>query len=221
MSEINQSQTIEERSKRAYEILNILKQEYPDARILLNFSNPFELLIATILSAQCTDERVNKVIPQLFKKYPGPEELAKANKKEVEEIIKPTGFYNNKAKSIIGVSKAIIEKFNGTVPDNIKDLTSLPGVGRKTANVVLSSCFDKPAIIVDTHIRRVSQRLGLTNNKDPDKIEQDLNHLIQEKDRTKFSHVIGFHGRLTCKARKPECEKCKVQHLCPSKNEFS
>ena len=210
------NETVEEKSKRAHQIFNILKDEYPDARILLNYSNPFELLIATILSAQCTDERVNQVTPKLFEKFPGPQELATADAKKVEEIIRPTGFYSNKTKSIIGVSKAIMEKFNGKVPDNIKDLTSLPGVGRKTANVVLSSCFNIPAIIVDTHVRRVTQRLGLTINKDADKIEQDINQLIENKDRTKFSHVIGFHGRLTCKARKPNCEKCKVNHLCPS-----
>lgn len=204
-------------SDKAYKIFNVLKEVYPNAKILLNFSNPFELLIATILSAQCTDERVNQVTPDLFKRFPVPEKLAKADILEVENIIRPTGFYKNKAKNIIGVSKSIVEKFNGNVPDNIEGLTSLSGVGRKTANVVLSSCFDTPAIIVDTHVRRVSQRLGLTNNKEADKIEQDLNRLIKDEDRTKFSHIIGFHGRLTCKAKKPDCKNCKVSHLCPSK----
>jgi len=221
MQDANIDGSIKEKSQRAYEIFIILKKEYPDARILLNYSNPFELLIATILSAQCTDERVNQVTPKLFERFSNPEKLANADRKEVEEIIRPTGFFSNKAKSIIGVSKAIIEKFNRKVPENIDDLTSLPGVGRKTANVVLSSCFNKPAIIVDTHLRRVSQRLGLTENKDPDKIEQDLNQLIEEKDRTKFSHVIGFHGRFTCKAKKPDCGNCKVHRLCPSANKIS
>lgn len=216
MADFDQQEERIEKSKRAYKIFNILNEVYPDASVLLNFSNPFELLIATILSAQCTDERVNHVTPNLFQKYQGPTELAEANTIEVENIIKPTGFYKNKTKSIINVSKSIVEKFNGNVPNNMEGLTSLSGVGRKTANVVLSSCFEIPAIIVDTHVRRVTQRLGLTKNKEANKIEQDLNLIIKYEDRTKFSHVIGFHGRLTCKARKPDCKDCKVNYLCPA-----
>ncbi len=209
-------ESIEEKSERAYRIFNILKDVYPDARILLNYNNPFELLIATILSAQCTDERVNQVTPVLFKKYPDAKSLSDAPLDKIEEIIKPTGFYKNKAKNIKKVSEELVKRFNGNVPDSMEELSSLPGVGRKTANVVLTSCFNIPGIIVDTHLKRVTYRLGLTSNKDPEKIERDIIALIKPKDQIRFSHVIGFHGRYTCKARNPLCKDCKVNNLCPS-----
>ncbi len=211
-------ETVEEKSRRAYRIFNILRDVYPDARILLNFNNPFELLVATILAAQCTDERVNSVTPNLFSKYPDPVSLSKAPIEEIESIIKPTGFYKNKAKSIKKLSEEIVNKYSGEVPRTMEELSSLPGVGRKTANVVLTTCFNIPGIIVDTHLRRVTQRLGLTNNKDPDKIERDISILIKPEDQTKFSHVIGFHGRYRCKARAPQCAECEVKDLCPSSN---
>ncbi len=204
---------IKERAKRVFEIL---KAEYPDAGVLLNYTNPFELLIATILAAQCTDERVNRVTPELFKKYPDANTMAKAVREELEEIIRPTGFYKNKAKSLINVSRAIAEKYGGNLPKRIDELATLPGVGRKTASVVAGVCFDEPAIIVDTHVRRVASRLGFTSNSNPDKIELDLKALIDKEKWTEFSYALNFHGRYVCKARKPLCDKCSVVELCES-----
>ena len=188
---------------------------YPDARPLLNFKNPFELLAATILAAQCTDERVNEVTRRLFVKYPDPASLAKADRKELEGIIRPTGFYRNKTKSLLGASKALVERFGGVVPGGIDELTQLPGVGRKTANVVAGNCFGVPAIIVDTHLKRVTLRLGLAESEDPDKIELEIRALLKEEDCTGFSHMINFHGRYVCQARKPKCPACAISRLCP------
>ncbi len=209
------SSSQEEKRKRAYEIYKILKRKYPDARVLLNYNNPFELLVATILAAQCTDERVNKVTPVLFQRFPDSVSMSQAAIEEIEKIIKPTGFFKNKAKSIIGASKTIFERFSGDLPENIEELITLPGVGRKTANVVVGNCFNKPAVIVDTHVRRIAERLTLSESRDPDKIEMELKDIIPEKDQTSFSYVATFHGRYTCKARRPLCAICVVEKLCP------
>ncbi len=195
------------------EIFSILDKKY-NAEIKLNFTNPLELLIATILAAQCTDERVNKVTESLFEKYPDVKSYANANLEILMQDIKSTGFYKNKAKNIKNAAKEIIEKHNGKVPDTMRELTELSGVGRKTANVVLGNCFNKPAIIVDTHFKRLMNRIGLSNEKNPDKIEKDVIDISPEKNRTRFSNLITTHGREVCKARKPRCEKCIISHLC-------
>jgi endonuclease-3 len=205
----------EEKGKRASEILALLKERYPDARVLLNYENPFELLIATILAAQCTDERVNGVTPSLFSRFPDPGSMSKAQAEEIEKIVKPTGFFKAKTKSLLGASKMLVERFESVVPETIEELVMLPGVGRKTANVVIGNCFGKPAIMVDTHVKRVSTRLGLTDRKDPDGIELELKEVIPEKDQTPYSRVVAFHGRYTCVARKPRCSECVVETLCP------
>jgi endonuclease III len=189
---------------------------YPDARCMLDHANPFELLIATILAAQCTDERVNLTTPALFKRFPTPEAMAKAEIVELEALVRSTGFFHSKAKSIKGAAQALATGFPGGFPDTMDGLLSLPGVGRKTANVVLGTCFGAPALIVDTHMRRVSQRLGLTGSDDPDQIERDLAALLPPARWTAFSHAMTFHGRRCCAARKPDHGKCPVRGLCPS-----
>jgi len=181
----------------------------------LKFGNPFELLAATILAAQCTDERVNQVTPALFKKFPDAARLAPARQEELEGIVRSTGFYRNKAKSLLGMSRALVERFGGQVPRTVEELVTIPGVGRKTANVLLGACFGRPAIVVDTHLKRVTARLGLAFDADPDKIELELQELLPERDRTRFSWVIGEHGRRVCAARKPRCPECPVRELCP------
>jgi len=201
---------------RASKINRTLAKTYPDARCLLDFSNPFELLIATILAAQCTDKKVNEVTPGLFKRYRTPEDFAKAKQETLEKEIRPTGFYRQKAKSVIAVCRALVERHGGRVPETIEELTALPGVGRKTANVVLGSAFGQPAIIVDTHVRRLATRLGLSGSNDPEKIEADLQQLLPKKEWTAFSHRLSFHGRQVCFARKPACSKCPIAELCPS-----
>lgn len=198
-------------------IIDILKKQYPKAKIALNFKNPWELLVATILSAQCTDVRVNKVTPILFKKYKSMSDYANADIKEFEKDIHSTGFYKNKAKGIIFSAKKILADFNGKVPRSMDELISLPGIGRKTANVILSSGFGiVEGIVVDTHVRRLSQRLGFTKNINPDKIEIDLMEIIPPKDWGIFSHLLILHGRQICKARKPLCGQCVINKLCPS-----
>lgn len=204
-------------SKRISEILRLLKKSYPDAKCSLNYTNPFELLIATILSAQCTDERVNKVTDTLFKKYETPSDYLGVPEEQMQDEIRTTGFFRNKTKSIRGASKKLVEDFKGEVPKTMDELLSLPGVARKTANVVLGNAFGiADGIVVDTHVRRVAQRLGLTKNSDPEKIEQDLVKLVPKKDWIKFSHMLIYHGRYVCKAIRPECENCILNHLCPS-----
>lgn len=199
------------------EIIKILKKEYPDAKIALRFKDTWQLLVATILSAQCTDVRVNQVAPVLFKKYKGISDFAKASLREFEKDIRSTGFYRNKAKGIIGSAKKIINEFNARVPDTMEELTSLPGVGRKTANVILSSGFGKVVgIVVDTHVKRLSGRLGLIRNIDPEKIEEDLMKLVPRQDWGIISHLLILHGRKICNARKPLCGDCAVNKLCPS-----
>lgn len=199
------------------EIIRVLKKEYPDAKIALRFKNTWQLLVATILSAQCTDVRVNKVTPVLFKKYKNISDFAEADPKEFEKAIRSTGFYRNKAKSIIGSANKILSGFNARVPDTMEELTGLPGVGRKTANVILSSGFGKIAgIVVDTHVIRLSCRLGLTKNTEPDKIENDLMKVVPKTEWAVFSHLLILHGRKICNARKPLCGECKLNKLCPS-----
>ena len=211
----------EQNKNKAKEIVKLLRKKYPDAKLALDFSNSLELLIATILSAQCTDERTNRVTKNLFKKYRNVRDYAKANLKIFEEDIKPTGFYKNKARNIIIACQKIIKEFKGKVPPTMEELTTLPGVGRKTANIVLNFGFKKiEGISVDTHVRRLSQRLGLSKNDDPDKIEQDLMRIIPQKDWGVFSCLLMEHGRKICLARKPFCEKCILKNICPSFNYF-
>ena len=201
----------------ATEVIARLKAEYPDARTELDWSNPLELLVATILSAQTTDVQVNQVTESLFAKYRKAEDYAEAAPDVLEEDIRPTGFYRNKARSLRGMARALVEEHGGEVPSTMQELVALPGVGRKTANVVLGNAFGtNEGIVVDTHVRRVSNRLGLTERQDPVKIEQDLMKVVPEEDRTIFSHLLIFHGRRTCKARKPDCPNCVLNDICPS-----
>ncbi|MFA5239971.1 MAG: endonuclease III [Phycisphaerae bacterium] len=199
-------------------IFPVLKKMYPDAKIALNFKNPLELLIATIMSAQCTDVRVNIVTETLFKKYKSAGDWAKADVKEIESDIKSTGFYRNKAVNIKGACEQIIERFGGKVPNTMEELVTLPGVGRKTANVVLGNAFGVPGIACDTHVIRLSRRLELSENSDPVKLEFDLAEIIPRKNWTMFSHLLIFHGRNICKARKPDCESCGISRFCPAAN---
>ncbi len=202
--------------RRARQMNRILADTYPDAHTELNFSTPFQLLIATVLSAQTTDKRVNLTTPALFAKYPTPEDVAAANPDELEELLKPTGFYRNKTKAIIGLSAAIVEKYGGKVPGKLKDLDALPGVGRKTANVVLGNAFGVPGITVDTHFQRLSRRFGWTSQTDPDKIEQEVGALFPRSDWTLLSHHLIWHGRRICHAQRPACGACPLAALCPS-----
>lgn len=207
--------------KNISEILALLKKAYPKAKIALNFSKPLEILISTILSAQCTDKRVNLVTKTLFKKYKTVEDFALANLKIFEQEIRSTGFYRNKAKNIIASARKIIKYFDGKVPDAMEELIQLPGVARKTANVVLFNGFGKvEGIAVDTHVRRLSERLGLSKNDDPEKIEQDLMELLDKKEWGIFSYLLIEHGRKICIAQKPKCLECILQNLCPSKKIF-
>jgi endonuclease-3 len=209
------------KQERAGDIVSRLKRMYPKAKCSLDFTNAFELLIATMLSAQSTDLRVNIVTKALFRKYPSPQAFAEANQVEMERDVKQTGFFRNKAKAVISASKVIMERHGGEVPASMDALTALPGVGRKTANVVLSNAFRKPVgIVVDTHVTRVSGRLGLTANDDAEKIEQDLMKLIPPKEWTTFSHRLIAHGREICVARKPRCAQCALNDLCPSAEEL-
>ena len=201
----------------ATEVIARLKAEYPDARTELNWSNPLELLVATILSAQTTDVRVNQVTQSLFAKYRTADDYADAPPDELAEDIRPTGFYRNKARSLRGMARALVQEHGGEVPRTMQKLVALPGVGRKTANVVLGNAFGtNEGVVVDTHVRRVSNRLGLTENQDPVKIEQDLMKVVPEEDWTIFSHLLIFHGRRVCKARKPDCPNCVLNDICPS-----
>jgi len=198
-------------------ILDALRKTYPNVVCALNHRNAFELTIATILSAQTTDVRVNMVTRELFAQFPTPEALAKANPTAIEQLIKSTGFFRNKAKSIIGASRVLVEKFHGKVPETMDEMLELPGVARKTANVVLGSWFGIPSgVVVDTHVLRLSRRLELTTNTDPVKVEQDLEKVIPKDRWIQFSHELIHHGRQVCIARKPECERCTLEHLCNS-----
>jgi endonuclease-3 len=205
--------------KRVAAILAGLDAAYPEATCELNYSNAFQLLIATILSAQCTDVRVNQVTQELFKKYTKPEDFAYASPAEIEKEIRPTGFFRNKTKSIMGASKGLIERFGGQVPRTMEEILTLPGVARKTGNVVLGNAYGiVSGVVVDTHVIRLSQRLDLTRNDDPKKIEQDLMKVIPENKWIKFSHQLIWHGRRVCAARKPKCAECNLESLCYSKD---
>ena len=205
-------------SKKVDEILNFLSELYPNAECELNYNTPYQLLVAVILSAQCTDKRVNQVTEQLFKVAPTPKKMQNLGEERLKEIIKPCGFYNNKAKNIISCTNDIITKFSGVIPNNMKDLTSLAGVGRKTANVVLGECFNIPSIAVDTHVLRLSKRLGLTNiNSTPEKCEQDLLKKIKKENQVKFHHQMIHFGRYYCKAINPNCKDCKLYNICKNK----
>lgn len=210
-------ETKSQRLERTAQIIKLLKRAHPDAKCALNHSNPFELLIATILSAQCTDERVNIVTADLFRKYRKPEDYLKVRDTELQQDIRTTGFFRNKTKSIQGACKVLIEEFGGRVPRTMEELLRVPGAARKTSNVVLGVGFGiAEGVVVDTHVSRLSQRLKLTRQKDPVKIEKDLMALVPRKDWIIFSHLLIFHGRRICKARRPLCEECVVEKLCPS-----
>ena len=202
---------------RVVKIIGILEKEYLHSRTALAFETPLQILIATILSAQCTDERVNRLTPALFKKYPDAEAFAKADRAELEKDIRPTGFFRNKAKSIIGAAAMLVSDFGGRVPDTMAELIRLPGVARKTANIVLSSAYRKAeGIAVDVHVKRLSGRLGLSKQENPEKIERDLMEIVPKKHWLDFNYLLVNHGRKTCPARKPKCPECKLVKLCPS-----
>lgn len=203
-------------AQTAKTLLARMHEAHPEARYELNWTTPFELLVATILAAQCTDERVNRVTETLFQKYRGPRAFAEADTAELEEDLKPTGFYKQKAKSVQAMSRELLAKFGGEVPQTLEELITLPGVARKTANVVLNTAFNLPSgIIVDTHVARVSQRMGLTKKEKPDDIEKELMKLIPQDEWTFFGPAVVLHGRYTCTARKPRCEACPVNDVCP------
>lgn len=210
-------ESVAERRTRAAEIVRRLHAAYPDARCSLDHRNAYELLTATILSAQCTDERVNMVTPALFRRYPTPADLAAAGPHELEEMIRSTGFFRNKTKSLLGMAAALAERHGGRVPDLMDELVQLPGVGRKTANVVLGNAFGRnEGVVVDTHVRRVSGRLGLTAHTEPEKIELDLMRLIDRAEWTDLAHLFIYHGRAVCRAPTPRCEVCVLNDICPS-----
>ena len=201
------------------QIINTLESYYPDAKCSLDYTEPIELVIALILAAQCTDERVNKIVPILFKKYPTVYDLAKAPIQDIEEIIKPCGFYKNKAMSISETSKIIVNNFNGTVPSTMNDLCTLKGIGRKSSNIILQECFNNTVgIAVDTHVTRISRKIGLSNSNTAEKIEEDLTKIIPKKYWNKVNHIFVYHGRAICTARRPQCDTCPIESIC-MKNE--
>ena len=206
-----------QRREHAAEIVRLLAAEYPEAECALHHDGPFQLLAATILSAQCTDERVNMVTPDLFARWPDAAHLAVAAQEDVEEVIRSTGFYRNKAKSLIGMARGLVERHGGEVPADMDALTALPGVARKTANVVLGTAFGlAEGVVVDTHVHRLSHRLGLCRHHDPKRVERDLMDLLPREEWTAFSHRMIFHGRRVCDARSPDCGGCVIRELCPS-----
>ena len=207
--------------ERIGKIIRILRREYPDSRTALGFDSLLQILVATILAAQCTDERVNRITPALFRKYPTAAAFAAADRAELEAEIRSTGFFRNKAKNIIGATRQIVEEFGGQVPANMADLITLPGVARKTANIVLSSGYGiAEGIAVDTHVKRLSGRLGLSRQRDPEKIEKDLLRLVPRKDWLDFNYMLVNHGRKICQARKPRCPECALHTHCPSAQRF-
>ena len=213
--------TLEERRELAGEAAPILAETYPDLTISLDWETPLELLVATILSAQCTDERVNRVTPDLFARYPDARAYAEADREELEELIRSTGFYRNKARHIQGAARRIVEEHDGRVPDTMEALLELPGVARKTANVVLSNAFDRHVgVVVDTHVKRVANRLGLTDETRPTAVERDLMEVLPPERWRPFAWRLIRHGRATCTARKPACAECGLEHLCPSAHAF-
>jgi endonuclease-3 len=216
-----ESKVVRERRERVGVILPLLKRTYPAAKCSLNYRTPLELLVATILSAQCTDERVNIVTKDLFRKYRSAGDYASVPQENLEKDIQSTGFYRNKAKSLRGMAAALVERHGGKVPQTMQDLTALAGVGRKTANVVLGNAFGKSeGVVVDTHVARVSGRLGLTKHTDPQKIEQDLMAILPREEWTLWSHLLIHHGRVICQARKPKCEQCPLLAYCPAGKVF-
>ena len=209
------SESFEERKRRSARIVRRLARTYPDAHCALQFETPFQLLVATILSAQCTDVMVNRVTPELFRRWGTPEKLAAAEPADVEALVRPTGFFRQKAKSIQSSAQDIVSRFGGEVPRTLAELTTLRGVARKTANVVLGNCFDTPGLTVDTHMTRVNQRLRLTRESDPVKIERELMELLPAREWTLYSHRVIAHGREVCDARRPQCEACALREECP------
>ena len=203
--------------KRAGTIFELLEKEHPDAMTALDHRSPFELAVATILSAQCTDERVNRVTPELFQRFPDPSALASASLAEVEELVHPTGFFRNKSKNLVGMAQAVVGQHGGELPRSLAELTQLPGIGRKTANVILGNAFGiDEGIVVDTHVKRLSVRMGFSKETTPEKVEVDLMELFPRERWTPLSHLLIFHGRGPCPARKTRCHDCVVAHLCPS-----
>lgn len=210
-------ESLARRRERAEIVFDLLHEEHPDAHCALDHRNPFELLVATILSAQCTDERVNQVTPELFRDFPDAESLAGARQEEVERLIHSTGFFRNKAKNLIGMAGAVVDRHDGEIPRTLDELVELPGVGRKTANVVLGNAFGiDEGVVVDTHVKRLSRRLRFTREESPVKVERDLVKVFPRERWTLLSHILIFHGRRICLARSPKCEACVVAHLCPS-----
>ena len=210
-------ESIKQKTKRAKKILDSLEAEYPNASCHLNYKNPFQLLISTILAAQCTDDRVNMVMDELYKKYKTPKDFLQVKPEQLEKELNAINFFRNKTKSVINCCIVLVEKHGGEVPKTMEELTELAGVGRKTANVVLGNCFGEPAIMTDTHLNRVSQRLGLVNTVVPEKIETELKKIIPDEQQVKYSHMIGEQGRQICKAKKPLCGECVINGYCPSK----
>lgn len=202
------------KSGRAVQIARQLRQAIPEVRIELTHRSPWELLVATILSAQCTDQRVNQVTPALFQRYPTPQSLAMAEKADLEALIKPAGFYKSKAKNLLGCAHGVSTRFGGHVPNTMDELTSLPGVGRKTANVLLGGVFGKPGLVVDTHVKRMANRLALSRSQDPEQIERDLQAIYPEAEWTAMSQRLLLHGRYVCLARKPRCGACPLSDVC-------
>ena len=206
--------------KNTQKILKLLKSHYKTAQCSLSYRTPYQLLISTVLSAQCTDKRVNQVTPILFKKYPDPQRMASAPLQDIEDLIRSTGFYKNKAKNILLASQQIVKTHKGQIPRTMDTLNKLAGVGRKTANVVLGNAFQVPSLVVDTHVTRLSNRLGLAEGKDATKLEKDLEKVVPKKDWISFSHWMISHGRKLCKARTPLCSQCFLSHLCPARKTF-
>ncbi len=209
------AENISQKKDRAMEVIKIFNQEYGDADCTLDYVDPLQLVIATQLAAQCTDARVNLVTPALFAKYKTAKDFAEADEKELSELIRSTGFYRNKTKNIIACGKKLVEDFNSEVPQTMEELLSLPGVGRKTANLVLGDAFGIPGIVVDTHAGRLARRMGFTKNTDPYKVELDLLKIIPRENQSMFCHQLVFHGRKYCDARRPRCEECPVKDICP------
>ena len=208
-------ETVAERKKRVTTIVRLLRKSYPDVRLALEFATPLDLLIALILAAQCTDNRVNHVTSVLFRKYRSAKDWAELDRDELEEEIRSTGFYRNKAKAIQACTRMIVDRYGGEVPDRLEDLLKLPGVGRKTANILRGNAFGQPAIGVDTHVGRLARRLALSQEKDADKVEADLTQVVSKASQVQFCQLIQLHGRTTCASRKPKCDACAVEKHCP------
>jgi endonuclease-3 len=218
---VKKSESLEELKTRARKIISRLRKIFPNPKVALEHRDPLQLLVATILSAQCTDERVNQVTPSLFKKYRTARDYAGANVAEFEQEIRSTGFFRAKTKSIINCSKQLVEKHGGKVPQTMEELVQLPGIGRKTANCVLGAAYGiASGVVVDTHVKRLARRMGLSKDEDPEKIEQDLMGIVPKKDWIDFGNILIWHGRKTCQARKPNCPECSINDLCPSAESF-